>query len=129
MIVRELLDQHQAGGTATWSELEEQFLGLIRDAALPTPEVNAWLILPDSERPLRVDFLWREQRLVVETDGYKTHKTRQAFEEDRHKDQRLTAAAFKVVRPTYRQVRDERRRLQLMLASLLDLSAPPGATG
>jgi very-short-patch-repair endonuclease len=30
-----------------------------------------------------VDFLWREQRLVVETDGWATHGDRRSFEADR----------------------------------------------
>jgi very-short-patch-repair endonuclease len=98
-ILKRLLEEHSPGRTATWSELEERFLRLIRDARVPEPEVNAWVMLPDGERPIRVDFLWRAQRLVVETDGYRTHKTRQAFEHDRRNDQRLAAAFFNVIRP------------------------------
>jgi very-short-patch-repair endonuclease len=30
-----------------------------------------------------VDFLWRERRLIVETDGFRHHRTRRAFERDR----------------------------------------------
>ena len=90
-----------------------------RDLGLPEPEVNAWVTPPDGERAIRVDFLWRTERLIVETDGYRTHKTRQAFEHDRRNDQRLMAASFNVIRPTWRQIRDEPGRLQQTIASLL----------
>jgi very-short-patch-repair endonuclease len=33
-----------------------------------------------------VDFLWRDHRLVVETDGYRAHRGRQAFEDDRERE-------------------------------------------
>ena len=31
---------------------------------------------------ITVDFLWEAERVVVETDGWGTHGTREAFEED-----------------------------------------------
>lgn len=52
----------------TRSELEHLFLDLCRRHRLPMPEVNVRI-----GRHL-VDFLWREQRLVVETDGYRYHR-------------------------------------------------------
>ena len=33
-----------------------------------------------------VDFLWRAEQLIVETDGAATHVTPTAFEEDRRRD-------------------------------------------
>ena len=56
------------GPTLTASELEEAFLALSRQTPLPTPEVNAWMTLPDGSA-IKVDFLWRNERLAVETDG------------------------------------------------------------
>ena len=43
----------------------------------------------------------------METDGWETHHTRQAFEADRAKDAALTAAGYKVLRFTWRQLRDD----------------------
>jgi hypothetical protein len=51
----------------TRSQAERAFLKLIRDARLPLPEVNARL------GPYRPDFLWPEQRLIVELDSYTFH--------------------------------------------------------
>ncbi len=82
----------------TRSELERRFLGLCRRGGLPTPEVN----VPVGRRV--ADFLWREQRLVVETDGYRFHRGREAFEDDRARDLELRALGFEVIRLSHRQV-------------------------
>ena len=50
----------------TRTELEQRFLDLVAEAGLPRPEVNT--IVED----LEVDFLWRDQRLIAETDGAAT---------------------------------------------------------
>ena len=40
-------------------------------------------------RPFTVDFLWRTARLIVETDGFRFHRGRAAFEGDRARDAEL----------------------------------------
>ncbi len=85
----------------TRSEAEERFLSLVRAAELPSPEVN---VLLDG---YEVDFLWRDQRLVVEVDGYQFHSSRRAFERDRRRDADLQASGFSVLRLTWRQIVDE----------------------
>jgi predicted transcriptional regulator of viral defense system len=126
--VQDVLATHYIGRTQTWSELEEAFLSMIRAANIPAPEVNAWIVLPDGETPIRGDFVWREQRLVVETDGHGTHGTRQQFEQDRRRDQRLAAAGWRVIRITWRQLVREPVRLAQTLEVLL-MRSPPAATG
>jgi very-short-patch-repair endonuclease len=78
----------------TRSQAEERFLALIRTAELPSPDVNVPL------HGFEVDFLWREQRLVVEIDGYAYHSDRQAFERDRSRDATLAAHGYRVIRVT-----------------------------
>ena len=82
----------------TRSELEFLFLDLCRKHRLPAPEVNIRI------GSLLVDFLWRNQRLIVETDGYKYHRGRTAFEDDRVRDLKLRALGYDVIRLTHRQV-------------------------
>jgi very-short-patch-repair endonuclease len=53
---------------------------------------------------LRVDFLWPERRLVVETDGLRYHRTPQQQGKDRARDQALAVAGFTVLRFTHAQV-------------------------
>jgi very-short-patch-repair endonuclease len=74
-------------------------LELIRAAKLEEPETGAYVL------GYRVDFLWREQRLVVEVDAYGTHGSPAAFERDRRRDARIqTEAGFTVIRITREQI-------------------------
>jgi hypothetical protein len=119
-ILRAILDRHRAGSTVTWNDFEERFLAVCRGAGLPDPQVNAWVTPPDGETALRVDFLWRDARLIVETDGHATHGTREAFERDRLRDQRLIAAGWRVVRITWRQLTEEPERVARLIVGLLE---------
>ena len=92
-----------SGPTLTASDLEEAFLALCRDAGLRTPEVNVWMTLSDGSA-IKVDFLWRRERLVVETDGHPFHRTRQSRERDTRRDVLLRLDGFEPVRFTGRQV-------------------------
>jgi hypothetical protein len=86
----------------TRSDLEEEFLALCRTAILPSPEVNSNLVVDDGP-PIEVDFLWRRQRLAVDTDAFGTHGTRQSFERDRRRDLRLKLAGYDPLRFTRRR--------------------------
>jgi predicted transcriptional regulator of viral defense system len=85
----------------TKSEWEVRMLRLVRTAALPEPIVNQPFDAPDHGE-CKPDFHWPSHRLIVETDGWRTHRTRAAFESDRAKDAALTAAGYRVVRFTWR---------------------------
>jgi predicted transcriptional regulator of viral defense system len=87
----------------TRSELEAIFLRLVRQAGLPEPESNLPLAALDHQAP-EVDFYWPTYRLVVETDGWETHRTRSAFRRDRRRDAALVAAGWRVMRFTYDDV-------------------------
>ena len=96
----------------TRSALEHLFLHLCKRLGLPAPEVNARIC------SLEVDFLWRDRRLIVETDGYRYHRGRAAFEDDHARDLRLRALGYDVVRLTYRQVMDEPGEVASVLRAL-----------
>jgi very-short-patch-repair endonuclease len=100
----------------TRSELEERFLALCRDAGLPRPEVNSRV--QANGTTYEVDFLWREQRLVAETDGWGPHRTRDAFEADRRRDADLLVAGLRVARFTWRQITHDPNRVKATIASL-----------
>jgi very-short-patch-repair endonuclease len=93
-----LADQGEGEPALTRTELERRFLRLCRRRGLPVPEVD----VPVGEYV--VDFLWREEGLIVETDSYRFHGGRAAFEYDYHRQARLNAAGFDVMRFTWRQV-------------------------
>jgi very-short-patch-repair endonuclease len=54
-----------------------------------------------------VDFAWRDQRLIVETDGWAAHGTRHAFERDRRRDADLLVAGWRVLRVSYDRLERE----------------------
>jgi very-short-patch-repair endonuclease len=101
-ILRAVLENYTEP-TLTREGVEERFLALCRKATLPSPAVNTWITLNDGVA-YQPDFLWRTEKLIAETDGRDVHTTRQAFEHDRLRDQRLTLAGYTVVRFTWRQV-------------------------
>jgi hypothetical protein len=109
--------------TLTDRELEELMLELIRTAGLHQPEVNAWIT--GDGWAYKADFLWRAERLVVETDGRAFHSSRRAFEHDRLRDQRLILAGYTVVRFTWRQLVREPERVQRVVRNLLARLAHP----
>jgi very-short-patch-repair endonuclease len=94
-------DQGDAEPDLTRTELERRFVRLCRRHGLPLPEVDVRI------GGYIVDFLWRDRSLVVETDSYRYHRGRAAFEHDYRRQAWLIAAGFEVVRFTWRQVVDE----------------------
>lgn len=102
--VRRVLEEHYIGSTPTQSELEEAFFAVCRRYDLPQPEINQWIDLGDREPMIWADFVWRRQRVIVETDGRRVHGTRQARERDPRRDQRATVAGWRPLRTTWRQV-------------------------
>jgi very-short-patch-repair endonuclease len=95
------------------TDLEQAMRALCRRHRLPRPEVNVKI-----ER-FEVDFLWRDQRLIVEVDGWESHRTRSAFEEDRARDARLAVLGYEVVRFTWRQVTEDARAVAQTIRTLL----------
>lgn len=119
-VVGAVLSEHYIGTTATQSELEEVFLALCRRVGAPAPLVNEWVDLGDGEPPIWADFVWRQQRVIVETDGYKFHRSRQARERDARRDQRALLAGWKPVRTTWRQVMNRPHELEPTIARLVN---------
>jgi very-short-patch-repair endonuclease len=101
----------------TRSDLETLFLALCRRYGLPTPEVNVKL------GRWEVDFLWRSQRVVVETDFWSYHRGSVAFEDDHARDLDLRAAGYTVLRFTDKQLEEEPARVAADLRRALGLEA------
>jgi very-short-patch-repair endonuclease len=96
-------------------ELEQRMLRLVADAGLPRPHVNYRL------GPHVLDFFWPDQRVIVETDGYRTHGRRTAFEDDRARDANLQSRGYAVLRFTWRQLKTEPLLVSARIARALSL--------
>jgi very-short-patch-repair endonuclease len=99
------------------TELEQRMLALCRRHRLPQPELNVKV-----DR-FEVDFLWRRERLIVEVDGWDSHRSRSAFEEDRARDVRLAVLGYEVVRLTWRQLTRDRAAVARAIRALLQRAA------
>jgi very-short-patch-repair endonuclease len=106
-------EQLRSDDDLTRSELERLFLSLCRRHHFPQPEVNARI------DPYEVDFLWREQRVIVETDSWRHHADRSSFERDRARDAHLQSLGFRVLRFTHRQLTQDRSAVVAALRELL----------
>ena len=82
-----------------------RFALILASTDLPRPRRNAGLAVGD--RFFEVDCLWQAQRLIVELDGGFVHGTWRTAERDREKDRLLIADGWRVVRITWRQLRDD----------------------
>jgi len=124
--VRHVLDTHYIGKTPTANDNEEALLAITRELGIPDPECNAFIILDDGGPPIKADAVWRDQKVVIEADSDKWHNTRQRFEQDRVRDQRLTAAGWKIIRTTWKQMTQRPHELRPLLLKLLASASPNG---
>jgi very-short-patch-repair endonuclease len=108
--LRSLLDSETF--SLTDSELERRFLVIARTAGLSRPETQAWV------NGFRVDFLWPDLGLVVETDGLRYHRTVAQQKKDRIRDQAHAVAGLTTLRFTAAQVRYEAARTKAALAAV-----------
>jgi len=104
---------HDAGTNPTRSGLEVLFRQLCHDHGLPQPRVNT------SVEGKEVDFLFEPARLIVETDSWRYHKTRRAFENDRARDALTTAAGYRTLRVTDRRLTNDPAAVAAAIAATL----------
>jgi very-short-patch-repair endonuclease len=87
------------------SRMEAKMLPLLTHRHLPIPECNVKLRVEGEV--FEVDFLWREQRVVVETDGGRYHDNPVAQARDGHRNRVLARAGYRVPRIGWEELRDE----------------------
>jgi very-short-patch-repair endonuclease len=112
--LRDLLDLLAPDADNARSHLERVFLAVVRKAGLPRPKVNH----PIAEK--KRDFVWVDQRLVVEVDSHQYHSSKEAMRIDRRRDRELTALGWRPARFTYEEVAFEPEQVTIELRDLLD---------
>jgi very-short-patch-repair endonuclease len=101
------------GKIRTRSDLEGDFVRLCRRHGLPLPEVNVRI------GPYLVDFLWREERFVVETDSYLYHRGEVTFQDDHARDLELMRCDFEVLRLSELQLNEDSAHVAEVLVARL----------
>jgi hypothetical protein len=99
------------------SPLEAMGLPLLARRAVPLPRANA--IVKLAEGQIEVDFLWEEQRFVLEADSRDFHGTQVAFERDRWRDRELMRVGYSTLRVTRLQVETEAKAVAESIAARL----------
>gem|GEM_PF-2530444 len=72
-----------------------------------------WARAPRSSEaaPREVDFLWRDHRLIVETDSFLYHRGSVSFEDDYARDLDLRSAGYTVLRFNETQIAGKPERV------------------
>ncbi len=105
----------------TRSDLESDFLRFLTRHRFPRPEVNPKV------GKYTVDFLWRKEKLVVETDFFDYHRGSVAFNEDRQREMDLRRLGYTVRRYTGAQLEDYPDRIVVELGEVLGGGAESGS--
>ncbi len=95
------------------SAAEKALLRLIRDAGLPMPETNVRF------GRFEADFVWREEKVIVELDSATYHSGPGVFQRDREKGLVFRGAGYDVLRPTRHHVVHEGPRVLVLLVRAL----------
>jgi very-short-patch-repair endonuclease len=106
--LRALLDRRTFRLSDT--ELEVLFRPIAAKAGLPTPLTKEWV------NGFEVDFYWPNLGLVVETDGWRYHRTASAQTRDALRDQTHTASGLVPLRFSHYQVKYEPEHVLRILA-------------
>jgi very-short-patch-repair endonuclease len=105
------------GPAPTRSELEDIVLDLLDSAGIARPQINTTLRLDG--RTVSPDFLWPEQRLVVEADGAAYHAGALVRTHDAERQALLEVHGYHVLRITWQQaVRHPQQTLARIRAAL-----------
>jgi hypothetical protein len=107
--LRTLLDRHTF--RLSDQELEVLFRPLAAAAGLSPPQTKLFL------NGFEVDFFWPDLGLVVETDGFRYHRTASTQSRDALRDQTHTAAGLTPLRFSHYQVKHEAARVRRVLAT------------
>ena len=105
-----------------WSGGERDLQGLLRREGVDGWVANAAVIA--CGYTYFPDLLFAAARLVVEFDGFEVHGTRQSFEADRIRQNRLVLAGFRVLRYTWQRLQDDPRGIVAEIKQALTSGEP-----
>lgn len=98
--MRRVLSDRLGWSSLTESQLEAEFARIMLSAGveLPTPQVN--IAKRNGRLIARVDFVYRDLRLVIALDGERYHSDRKTFQRDRRQQNDLVLEGYRILRFT-----------------------------
>ena len=116
---RAVVEERRAWHSETESVLEDQFRQIISDAGLPLPEPQVRVSDTTGRAVARVDFAYPDQRLAIELDGFRYHSDREAFMNDRARQNALLSTGYRLLRYTARDLRQQPARVAAEVSRFL----------
>jgi very-short-patch-repair endonuclease len=86
------------------SPLESISRGYMIEGGIPRPELQQWITADDGRR-YRVDFLWRDRRVIGEADGWVKYASIEDVREEKRREDALRRMGYVIVRWTYDELR------------------------
>ena len=118
--LRAILEHRGEGYVAPASEMEAEFIGFLNEYGLPFPDRE--VTLGDDEAPTgRVEFVYRDAKVLVELDGRRNHTALLDREYDAMRDLKFTAQGWTVIRITWHILMTQRDVLAASLRASLGL--------
>lgn len=105
--------------TNPWSGGERELHDVLDRAGITGWRANLRLHLNDSwGNHVIPDVLFPKERLILEFDSWTHHSDRDAFERDRHRNNRLVVAGWRILHVTHRMLQNPRQLLEIIEAAL-----------
>lgn len=105
--------------TNPWSGGERNLHDFLDRAGITGWRANLRLHLDDSwGNHVIPDVLFHRERLILEFDSWSHHSDRAAFERDRHRNNRLVVAGWRILHVTHRMLQDPGELLEIIEAAL-----------
>lgn len=117
-VLRRVLDRRLDAGAGRTSALESAMDRLVVRRRLPAPVRQHRL------GRYRLDYAWPDARVAVEVDGYGPHSSREAFQDDRARQNVLVLAGWTVLRFTWADLRDRPDAVAAAVRRALGASRP-----
>src|ERR1051326_6587337 len=102
--LKKLIDVRLPGYAPPNGELEAEWLRLLKKAEIPEPVREE--VVEEGKFTGRVDFLWPEFGVAVETDGFRWHTSRHAWQRDVTKRNLLARRGYRSITVTWQDVMD-----------------------
>ena len=103
--LRAVLEAYDSSMAAAHTPLEVLLLNIIHDHAIKVPARQHPVVI--NGRKYFIDVAYPDEMLAIEGDGFGVHSEREQFETDRHRQNALVLDGWRVLRFTWRQIRQQ----------------------